>query len=100
MLKTTIPTWMMHSKEQLPLHQIFIKQRITEALQVIQKSSAVPLHPPLRLPENTSEVHDIHLQEESRSIWMDLTELNKAALITGDGKQVAEGRYDCNSAFT
>lgn len=94
MLKTTIPTWIMHSKEQLPLHQIFIKQRITEAL---QKLSAVPLHPPLEFPENTSEVHDIHLQEESTSIWLDLTELNKAAekgtaLITGDGKQVAKGR--------
>lgn len=91
MLKTTIATWVMHSKEQLPLRQIFVTQRTTEAL---QKQGVVALHPPFKLPENTSDAHDIHLQEESRSIWMDPTELNKAAdkgtaLITGDGKQVA-----------
>lgn len=49
-LKTTIPTWIMHSKEQFPLHHIFIMHRTTEAL---QKLRVAPLLPPFKLPENT-----------------------------------------------
>lgn len=76
--------------------------RTTDAL---QKLRVAPLHPPFKLPENKYEVHDIPLQQESRSIWKDLTELNKAsdkgmALITKDGKQMVEGKCNCYSALT
>lgn len=56
-LKTTIHTWIMHSKEQFLFHQIFIMHKTTETL---QKLGEVPLLPPFKLPENTHEIHDIH----------------------------------------